>query len=474
MIEFKLWQHQIDCITRAQKLDGFALLWDPGTGKTLTTIQLLRYCYAGVGSIIPTLIVAPVIVLENWLDEFLKFSKVNPKQILVLHGPIKQRIEKLKKARELYQDKLVVITNYEGVTVSQEFYAELYNWQPQIVIADESQRLKNNSSKRTKLMIKLGDRAKVKYILTGTPILNSPMDIWAQYRFMDGGRTFGTNFYIFRSVYFYDKNAGMPKAKYFPDWRIRDGSIADMNKKIYLKAMRVVKSECLDLPPFVRQVVKVELSPVQRKLYESMKKDFIAFLESGHTTVAQLAITKALRLQQIVTGFLKSDENVEVSLGENPREAALKELLEEITPAGKVLVWCVFRKNYETVRKVCEELKIPYVEAHGEVSNKGKYEAVEQFNSDPSIRVFIGHPASLGLGISLCSSNYSIYFSRNFSLEQSVQSEARNYRGGSEIHAKVTRIDIVAKDTIDELVLTALDKKEKISEEMLRDWKDRL
>jgi SNF2 family DNA or RNA helicase len=114
------------------------------------------------------------------------------------------------------------------------------------------------------------------------------------------------------------------------------------------------------------------------------------------------------------------------------------------------------------------------VEAHGDVSDKEKMESVSKFNNNSDYRVFIGHPISLGVGINLVAASYCIYYSRNFSLEADIQSEARNYRGGSEIHDKITRIDIIAKDTLDELILQALENKMKISEELLKDWRNKL
>jgi SNF2 family DNA or RNA helicase len=209
--------------------------------------------------------------------------------------------------------------------------------------------------------------------------------------------------------------------------------------------------------------VEVELSPEQKRLYKSMERDFIAFLEdSDKAIVAQLAITKTLRMRQILSGFIKTDDDKITLLKRTPREAALEELLEEITGEHKVLVWSVFKAEYEIIRKVCKRLKLPFVEAHGGISNKAKYEAVEAFNTDPKVRVFIGHPGALGIGINLVASSYSIYYSRDYSLEQRDQSQARNYRGGSEQHESITHIDIVAKETIDEVILKSLENKTNI------------
>jgi SNF2 family DNA or RNA helicase len=469
----KLWKHQQETVQNYKDRDYCALFFEPGTGKTRTAIEILRHKCASASKLFSTLILAPCIVLENWKEEFLKYSKIPEERILVLYGPTKKRIEQINAAKAKWHHRFIAITNYEAVATSSEFFTELFLWSPEVLISDESQKIKSFNSKRTKAVTRISDRAKIKFILTGTPILNTPMDIYSQYRVLDGGERFGKNFYIFRSTYFYDKNRGMPKDRYFPNWVIRPTTFEALNNKIYTCAVRVKKAECLDLPPLIEKKVVVELSSVQRGLYESMKNDYIAFL-SDKACTAQLAITKGLRLMQITTGFIKFEDGLETSFEDTPRQKALEELLEEITPSAKVLVWCVFKENYEQVRKICKKLKLKYVEIHGEIKDKDRYENMAEFNDNKNVKVLIGHPGAGGVGVNLIAASYMIYFSRNFSLENDIQSEARNYRGGSEIHEKITRIDIVAKDTIDELVMEALKRKENIGEKILRDWKEKL
>lgn len=471
MNEFKepvLWNHQAKVVDDPEIV---GLFWDPGTGKTLTTIMKLRKLFNEQRRVVPTLILAPVIVLNNWKNEWLKFSKIDPERVLVLSGPTKKRIKLLEDAIEKYGGNFIAVTNYESLTTRGGFFESLRAWKPEVIVADESHRIKNHTSKRTKQTIRLGEGAKNKFILTGTPILNSPMDVFAQFRFLDNGRTFGRNFYTFRNIYFYDKNAAMPKDRYFPNWVPREDCYEKMQELIYSKCSRAVKSECLDLPPLVKKTVEVELSPEQKKLYLSMEKDFIAFLdESEEAVVAQLAITKTMRMRQILSGFVKTEDDNIVYLKESPRLKALEELLEEIAPNHKVLVWSVFHAEYELIRRVCDKLQLKYVEAHGGISNKHKYAAVDTFNNDTDTRVFIGHPGSLGIGINLVASSYSIYMSRSYSLEERDQSQARNFRGGSEIHESITHIDIVASGTIDETIMQAIENKTNVAEAIL-EWR---
>jgi len=466
MIDFKLWDHQKETLLKAVQVKEFALLHDCGTGKTLTTIQILRSVYKKNGRILPTLIVCPVIIIHNWKEEWEKFSNVPSDRILTLTGPCKKRVLQLKNANENFGPNFIAITNYESLVASPDFFFSILDWRPRCLVIDESQRIKSHTSKRTKCVTRIADEAQYKYLLTGTPILNSPMDIFSQYRALDNGKTFGKNFFSFRAKYFYDKNKYMPSHIHFPDWRINPESFQEINELIYSKATRAVKEECLDLPPLVKQRIYVELSPKVAKAYKSMLDHFVAVLEDSVVT-ADIALVKTIRLLQLVNGFLK-DEDGKITEIDSPKKLALQELLQDITPHSKVIVWAAFKQNYTQIREVCEKLKIKYVEAHGGISNTLKYDAVYAFNNCPDTKVFIGHPGSLGIGINLVPASYSIYFSRTFNLEHDLQSEARNYRGGSEIHKKVTRIDLVTKGTIDELVLQALDNKIESAEKILQ------
>ena len=464
--EYKLWAHQIDAVEKSLKSDSYAFFMDPGVGKTATTIRSICERMNMLQRYHKVLIFAPPVVLSNWRREFKVFSEIDPSQVVVVYGPGKARAKLIEETKSK-----ILITNYESLLMKEVFEA-LKKWAPDVIVFDESHRIKNPQASRTKKAIELADKAKHKYLLTGTPILNSPMDLFAQFRALDGGDTFGKNFFIFRAKYFYDKNAGMPKHMHFPDWRLRPGSLDLFNLIIHRKGSIARKAECLELPPLVKKRIEVELSPAQKRAYEEMKEDFITFFEGG-ASVAQLAITKALRLQQILSGFIRidnGDTQVDAPFEDNPRATALKEILSNILESTeeKVIIWAVFKQNYKDIAHVCNELNAKFVELHGEVSGKNRDESVNSFNDDPNVRVLIGHPGSGGIGVNLVAASYSIFYSRSFSLEFDIQAEARNYRGGSERHSSITRIDLVAADTLDDIILRRLASKQQITEHVLK------
>ena len=467
-----LWQHQKEGVRRAIHQRDFALFFDLGTGKTCTTVNILRHHYTAQKRVMRTLILAPIIVVDNWKREFKAHSKIPQDRILTLTASGKKRAEQFAVAIK-ENSNMIAVTNFEALNM-ESFYALLMRWQPEIIVIDESQRIKNPKAKRTKLAIALGDNAKHRYILSGTPILNDAMDVFAQYRFLDGGETFGKNFFEFRGRYFEDKNANMPSQKYFPNWQPRAGAYQEFNRLLYLKAMRVLKKDCLDLPPLVRKRITVDLTPAQKKNYLEMQKDFVAYL-NDKACVANLALTKALRLLQISSGFFKDTEDDESPVhhyADSGRIEALRELLEMITPNAKVIIWACFRENYVVIEKLLNEMKLNYSILYGGMTQAARVESVDAFQKESNIKVMLANQQAGGVGINITSASYMIYFSRNFSLEADMQSEARNYRAGSQIHEKITRIDLVAEGTIDEIVLEALLRKENLSNRIL-EFKER-
>lgn len=459
----ELWTHQREIAARAAKHDGFALFMEMGTGKSGTAVTALRHrCYEAK-RLLRTLILCPPAMVETWRREVRAFSTI--KDVYTLTGSGRDRCEEFRARTNGGSTPAVIVANYESLLMKPLFEL-LRGWAPEAMILDESHRLKNRTASRTKLVTELADRARFRLLLSGTPILNTPMDVWAQFRILDGGETFDRNFFAFRARYFIDRNAGMPAQKYFPDWRPKPGIEAEFNELIYRKAARVTKDECLDLPPLVRERIDVPIEGVQARMYAEMRDEFITTLEDK-TCVAQLALTKAIRLQQIVSGFFVDEDGTEIPYKENARLEALRGLLEEIAPHHKVIVWTSFRASYGPIEELCASLGLPSRSLYGGMTDKNRQGAVDDFQRDPSVRVMIANASAGGVGITLTAANHAIYYSRTFSLEQDVQSEARCHRGGSEIHEKITRIDLVAPDTIDELILDALSRKEDLATNIL-------
>lgn len=476
-LERELWAHQRDALEKGDRLGRLALFMEPGTGKTGTTIHLLRKIYNRRRGILSTLVFAPPVVVKNWKREVIAFSKIPPERVVLLQGSGKKRLEILREARRRFNGFFIAVTNYEAVQMD-DLFQEIMDWQPRVLVCDEVHQLKNPQALRTKKVCEISEGRPAKkgqaatdpvehcFILTGTPVLNNPMDVFAPFRILDQGRTFGKNFFAFRNLYFWDKNAGMPKQKYFPFWVPKSTTEADLGRKMSEWSFQAKKSECLTLPPFVKIRIDVELGPEQNKAYQEMLKHYVTFINQ-EAVVAQLAITKTLRLQQILSGFVRTEDGTDIPFKKNPRLDALSDLLENLCPTQKVLVWADFKQNYADIGSVCERLSIPFVAITGEQSAKEKEESERAFQHDDSVRILIGHAKAGGVGVNLTAASASVYYTRSYSKVNEDQSEARNYRGGSERHQKITRYDLVAPETLDDVVLQALQNKTNIAESIL-------
>lgn len=483
----KPWEHQLEAIRRQSLLPqdnpqeaSYALFFDVGAGKSKTAIEIWRERCNREKRFLRTLVFCPPIVVPKWKKEFLENSKVPAERILLLDGPGKKRVKTFHEGALLpTRERRIFVTNYESLLMA-DLYALIVLWQPEAIIFDESHEIKNYKAKRAKKAERLANQGPVipfKQILSGSPMLNREAeDLFHQFLVLDGGRTFGHNFFVFQARYFRDRNAGMPRgpeSKYFPKWELmtieKDGydAGAEISRVMAPKMMAIKKQECLDLPPLIEETFAVAMSPVQARLYKEMARDFVTYL-GDDACIATLAMTKALRLQQIASGYIKTTEDEEIEIEFTPKMAALEDLLTQITPHSKVLVWATWRNNYEQIRRVFRKLGVKFVEIHGDISASKKQAAMHALNNDPEVRGLIGHPGAGGVGIDLIQASYSITYSRTFSIKHKIQKDGRNYRGGSEIHEKITQYDLVCANTIDELICEKLAKGIELSDKLLK------
>jgi SNF2 family DNA or RNA helicase len=454
------WEHQKLAIERAKPLDYFALFFEQGTGKTSTLINILREKFPDDEHPLRTLILCPPIVIENWKRELLKYSQIPEKKIITLSGSGLRRLSQTNSLQDA-----IYITNYQSLLMD-NLFKRLSNSAFKVVVLDESHKIKTYNSKTTKRVLKLGEQAQYRYCLSGTPVLNTASDIFPQIQFLDRGERLGDNFFKFRQEYFHDFNAGMPRHVYFPNWKMKPDTTSRINKVIEPISARILKKDCLDLPPLVRQRVDCPLTDEQADVYRALEKDFVSSLGTGKV-ITDLELTKGLRLQQIVSGYCPNEEGIIHEFKPNSRLAVLSELLEGLHGDHKIIIWAVFKDNFRRIESLLSALHVPFVSVYGGIPSDEQRRRCAIFESDDRVRVLVGHPKSCGVGVNLTAADYSIFFSRGFSLEDDLQAEARNHRGGSERHESVVRIDLVTPGTIDEVILEALASKQSLSEAIL-------
>ncbi len=456
-----LWQNQVNFIARADVEPNVAAFMDPGTGKTRALIEVLRRDFNRNKRIKKTLIICPLSTCKQWKRAFDTYSKIPQEKILILTGPTTKRIAKLEKFKDG-----IVITNFEGIR-QENYYAALLHWSPEIVSIDESHWIKDSGSKTAKKIYPLAHAAGRRFILTGTPVLNELLDLFGQYKALDPN-LFGASFFKFRARFFFDKNAHMPRHIHFPDWRPLPNAEKLIGDIIAKTAVFAKKSECLDLPPLVSEVYPIELSHDQRRAYDQMESEFVTDL-NGVTAIAEFAMTKTLRMQQILAGFLSAEAGTEPAFFEpNNRLNATRDILESLK-GKQVIIWTNFTPTYALIKKLCEDMGRKPVMLTGDETITEKEESIRAFNRGEADTI-ISNPAAGGTGVDglqVCC--YTIYYTRGFNAAHYYQSRDRNHRGGSEVHEKVTHFHLVADGTVDDTVCQALINKQKIGD-ALSDW----
>lgn len=459
----KPYKFQEEFINRARDKSSFAFLMEPGTGKTCCTINVLRYHYNINKRIMRTVIFAPVIVLRNWIDEFALWSKIPREKMTVVQGTKAKRIKLIESGTP------ILIINYDAV-VTADVSKALQDFKPEIVICDESQRIKSRTAKKAKEVIKVANSSKHRYILTGTPVTNSIEDLWNQFYFLDKGTRLGNNFFAFKNRYMVNLNASWAQisSKAFPNWQVRPGAVEELKEKIADISCSITTRDAVELPELVENTIKFELSKEQRKHYVEVKKELVTWLDDqeDNPLIVQNALVKLLRLNEISAGYMKMLDDKLHTFKDNPRLKTCIELVKDLLPE-KIIIFTIYKETYKHLASELEKMNVKYVMLTGEVSSQDKYEAVEEFNNGDA-SVVIANPRSAGLGINLKSAKYKIYYAKSFSLEDYLQSQKRNYRAGSiDLHKTVVDYHLVATDTIDDTINEALLNKEKLASSVI-------
>lgn len=444
---------------------GFGLLFEMGCGKTLTAIAIAGAGYQ-MGKIDRLLIVAPTSVVAVWpkeLKEYARF-KYTCKTLL---GEKQQRIKQIDDLLKFpFKALKIAVINYES-TWRPEILEKLKEFDADMVIADESQRIKTYDAAQSKAMHELGDQARYKLILSGTPVQTAAIDIWSQYRFLDKS-VFGENFFKFRGRYAIMGGYGNKKIVGYRD-------LEGLIKKEHSIAFRVTKDEALDLPEQTFETRRIQFSPKEKSLYERLKKDSYAELDNGGHITATTVLTKLLRLQQLTGGFLVQDEAQKPQLVSRAKLDALTDIIVDyVIGSGKKLV--VFARFIAEVKAIIDlaakvlPKDLKQVAIYGDVKKEDRGDIVKQFQEDPSTVLFVGQIDTAGTGITLTAADTCVYYSKNFNYATYSQSLSRIHRIGQ--RNCCTYIDLEIEGTIDELISSALSRKEDMAKTVVDNWRD--
>lgn len=418
-----------------------------------------------MGKIDRVLIVAPTSVVAVWPKEFQEFAdfKYTCRTLL---GDKTHRLRELNDLQKFpFKAMKVAVINYES-TWREGIFEALQEYDADLIICDESQRIKTHDAEQSKALHKLGDQARYKLILSGTPVQNNAIDIYSQYRFLDS-TIFGENFYKFRNRYAVMGGFNRKQIVGYKD-------LDELIKKEHSIAFRITKNEAIDLPEQTFETRKVHFSKKEQELYNRIKRDSYAELDSGGQITATTVLTKLLRLQQLTGGFLAKDDASKPEQVSRSKLDALSDIIEDyVIGSGKKLV--IFARFIAEVKAIIDLVTkllprgMKQVAIYGDIKKEDRGDIVKQFQEDPSTTVFIGQIDTAGTGITLTAADTCVYYSKNFNYATYSQSLSRIHRIGQ--RNVCTYIDLEVDKTIDELISQSLAKKEDMAKTVVDDWR---
>ncbi len=454
----KPFKHQRQSLIEGAKPYNFAYFMEMGTGKTKVAIDNAAYLYQEQ-RIDFAFVIAPNSVYQNWKKE------------IDFHCPEETNIYIWKvtkdKTFKLDPKKLTfILMNVEALSHASGKkwleYKLLKHGMRSMIILDESTSIKNLKASRSKAIIKLGQLARYKRILTGSPITKSPLDLFSQCAFLDKALLGYDNFTVFKAKYavMYSIERGGYNIQ-IPKYYI---NLEELEYKLKNFSYRVRKKDCLDLPEKMYVQRYVDMSEEQKLAYERLKINALMIMKDEEVSYNN-KLTELLKLQQVANGFVKTNDGNIVDFKTNAKLQELMRILEETE--DKCIIWANYVHNIQNIKKKLAETYgvDSVVSIYGQDSVESRNQSVEKFQNKDECRFLVGNPTVGGYGLTLTAAKYVIYFSNSYNLEVRQQSEDRAHRIGQK--SQVTYIDIICRDTIDQMVLHNLENKIELSAKTL-------
>ena len=471
MYNFKLkpFKHQHDALKKSWHLKEYALFCEMGTGKSKILIDTIGLLFQNK-KISGAVVVAPKGVFKNWqmkeIPEHLPDEIAEQTDVILWNSaPTKKNLAALEEAFRKDDRLKILIINVEAFSSEKAtaFTQNFLKSRACLIAVDESTTIKNMKANRTKNLVKVGKVADYRRILTGSPITKSPMDLYTQCAFLTPNLLGFPSFYAFQNRY--AKIIRRTMGAHSFNQVVGYQNLDELSSRLDGFSFRVLKKDCLDLPEKIYTRRLVELTDEQKHLYKQIRDNAVALLGKGEMVTAQNILTQILRLQQICSGFLKSDTGEIRHLSEN-KLSELTEVLEEVD--GKVIIWAVF---VEDLMRIKNHLNKEYGAGSAEVyygatTSDERQDMVKNFqNPEHPLRFFVGQSRTGGYGLTLTEATCVIYYANSFDLEVRMQSEDRAHRIGQKNN--VTYVDLVTENTVEEKILKALRDKINIATEVL-------
>ena len=478
----EMFKHQLDGVKFLLARRGALLADEMGLGKTRQAVAA-AYELWRLDTVAQVLVLCPAGVAYAWEQELEKLTD----------GDTRLSFQRYRPGRKIKLDKVqrlnFLIVSYD--TAWREPHLSLLaRWcqdASTLLVCDESSFLKSRTAKRTKRALKLRDLCERCWLLTGTPVTNSPLDLWSQLQVADSSilRRFN-NFYHFRARY--ARMGGFQFRQV-----IGYENLDELRRLVAPHALRREKTGCLDLPPKLYTTREVALEPATWKIYKELREEAVAALSDAETQLEPNAGVRLLRLAQLTSGILGGQSQVaeqgdKIELGgrpEPPRDVsdeklrwAVEHLTNDERPAA-VIVWCRWRRERERlfIEFIGKERFIVY-QIYGGQPKRLREEAIAAFSElhagTYQRKILLAQPHAGGFGLNLTAATEAIYLSHDFSLETRLQSEDRCHRIGQ--RSAVTYVDVLAtgpagQRTIDHVTVRALRQKQDLAAWTCAAWK---
>lgn len=448
----RLWRHQQAALDWLSGRSHALLDMEMGVGKTFVVIEAVRRLRGGI------LVLCPKAVVPVWTHQLAKHADYDYEVCELFKGSTSKRAAQI----QIRDDRpSFVIVNYDAAWRG-ALRDKLSSLTWECIIADESQRIKSPGGKASRFASFLRARSKRRLCLTGTPMPHSPLDIYAQARFLNP-QHFGTSFVRFKSRFAIveDKSFGGRRVPVIKGFRRLDELRSIMARFTF----RLTTADTdLELPEFQHITMPVEMDPGQARTYRQMELQMVTWVESEHRegrpVTANGVLDKVIKLQQITGGHLREDPEAPWRMVGEAKEVCLREILEDLPPGEPVVVFNRFHPDMDAAHRAAAAAGRKSLELSGRRNELPAWQAAEQEPTVLVVQIQAG-----GVGVDLTRARYAIYYSIGYSLGDYEQSLKRVHRPGQERH--VYYYHLTCRGTIDERIYRAMREKKKPIDEIL-------
>ncbi len=509
----KPYVHQVKALKKLLKKGwGGALLMEPRTGKTKVAIDYMSIMHMA-GHVNRVFVFCPVGVMSVWEEE------------IPLHCPVPHRVivwdKRSRKDTPLPpfgRDILdIVICNYDAASTITDwrrdrktgevawfvqdergkntqvhpdetgkypadatrlrsrtvggrmaFKKKVLAWSPQLMILDESHRIKSPSAKKSTLIHSLGKNVPYRVIMTGTVVTKKKriFDVYSQWLFLNRQRFVDNVGQPMTFAEFKDEYALFTDRRGYPQW-LRNKNEGKLHKLMHKDAYGVLREDCYDMPPLTSQIIPIHLDE-SGDAYDQMAEDMVARIKTGEITEASIRLVQGLRLRQISSGIARTVSTPEYPKGRlriigSEKLRTLEDRLEDLMEAGEhVIIGASFRPDIQRIRKLCARRKWKHFVVQGGVSMADRRAARLGFEAHPDGAVFIGNPAAASEGIDLRSAAITIWYSLPLSWVHYQQYCDRNA-----LHPGPRFLEFLLADGADQLIYETLQEDGDVAKMMI-------